>query len=235
MNRRLTRSVWRIGLAITAAVLALPAPVPAATVHASSTDLGALMARALDNVHSFKLVNDSTTMHASASPGDVMKMHIEEVFVRRGTGFAMSMQTTVDGKYSAEVYTGTHVCLKQTAGATWNCSVPPSYAKALLANIDPVKGFKASGVVMTSVVSAGTKSVQGQLCTGYRFAMSVAAIHLTGHGTIWFSSANGRVVQITEISTAALLAGSPPMITAGTSTYSRWDDATLRIPTVPAS
>lgn len=104
-----------------------------------------------------------------------------------------------------------------------------------MANIDPAKAFKASGVVTTSVGSAGTKSVQGQLCSGYQYAMSLPSIHLSGHGTMWFSSANGRVVQMDGISTVALVAGSPPMVTTATETFSRWDDASLRLPAVPVS
>jgi hypothetical protein len=147
----------------------------------------------------------------------------------------MSMQMTVDGKYSAEVYTGTHVCLKRTAAAAWNCTLPPSYATAIMANMDPVKGFKAAGIVMTSIASAGTKTIQGQPCAGYRYVISLSSIHLTGRGTIWFSSANGRVVQVDGVSTAALVAGSPPLVTTSTGIYSRWDDSSLRLPAVPTS
>ena len=181
------------------------------------------------------MVTDSITKPAPTSPGGVMKMHVEEIFIHRGSGYVLSMQMMIDGKFSSEVYTGTHVCLKHTAAEAWNCTYPPSYAKLSLASMDPVKVFKASGIVTTSRGAAGTKSIKGQSCTGYRFAMSMSSIHLTGYGTIWFSSDNGRVVQLDETSTVALVAGSPPMVTTGTSSYSRWDDASLRIPAVPVS
>jgi hypothetical protein len=239
MNHQIARVVVRIGLLLGAAAMLFPAQIlaqtPTATAHASGIDLGALMTNALGKMHSFKSVSDSITTHAPSSPGGVMKMHVEEIFVRHDTGFAMSMQMTIDGKYSAEVFTGTHVCLKRSAAAAWNCSTPPSMAQSSMANLDPAKAFKASGIVMTSAVSLGTKNIQGQPCAGYKYDMSVPAIHMTGHGTIWFSSADGRPVQVDGVSTTALVAGSPPMVTTSTGNYSRWNDASLRIPQVPAS
>jgi hypothetical protein len=235
IKRQFTQVVLCIGLALGAATMVTPAQGPAASAHASGIDLGALMTKALDNVHSFMVVTDSTTKPAPASPGGVMKMHIAQIFIRRGSGFVMSRQTTTDGKFTAEVFTGTHVCLKKSATAAWDCTLPLAYAKAMMVNFDPVKAYKAAGIVMTNMGSVGTRSIKGQSCTGYRFAMSMSSIDLTGHGTMWFSTANGRVVQIDDTSTVVLVAGSAPMVIAGTSSYRRWDDTSLRLPAVPAS
>ena len=235
MDRQYTHVATRIGLACAAAAMLFPTQAPASAAHAAAIDLSALMARALGKVHSFRVVSDSRSTGAMTSPGGVMKMHMEEIFVRRGAGFTMSMQVTTDGQFHAMVYTGTHLCVKKTAAAAWDCTLSAAYVKMYTVGLDPVKAFEASGVVMTSVASAGTKTLQGQSCDGYRYAMALQSINLTGHGTIWFSSADGRVVQIDGVSTTKLTAASLPLVSTSTSTFSRWDDPSLRLPTVPAS
>jgi hypothetical protein len=234
MNRHLARVTLRIGLAIGAASMIVPALTPAATAGASGIDLGALMVKALANARSFEIVSDSTTTHASASPG-VMKMRITEIFIHRGSGYALSIHTTIDGRVNDAVYTGKHVCVKSGATAAWNCNVPPSYVQGYLANMDPVKALKASGATITGVAPAGTRTVAGQQCTGYRYATSTASIHYKGTGTLWFSLATGRVVQGTSSGTATIIAGNPPMAISATVTFSHWNDPSLSIPTVPAS
>lgn len=233
MNRTFTRVALRLGLAIGAAIMLFPSQTPASS--ASGIDLNALLGKALANARSFKVVSDSTTSTAPKSPRGVMKMHSERIYVRRGTGFAMSVYTTTDSQLSAMVFTGTHVCIKRTASAPWDCSVPASVVKAYVTNMDPLKAFKEAGVVMNSVSSAGTKTVQGQPCSGYNYVASLQSIHYKGHGTVWFSLATGRLVMVDGVGTAALVAGSPLMVLSSTAIYSRWNDPSLNIPAVPAS
>jgi hypothetical protein len=235
MNKHLARVTLQIGLAIGAASMSVPALTPTATASASGIDLGAVMGKALAHAQSFEVVTDSTSTHASASPGGVMKMHITEIFIHRGSSFALSMQTMIDGKVNDVVYTGKHVCVKQGATGAWNCHLPLSYAKGYLDNMDPVKALKASGATMTGVASVGTRTIAGQQCTGYRYATSLASIHYQGTGTLWFSLATGRVVQGTSSGTTTIVPGNPPMVISGTSTFSRWNDPSLNLPTVPVS
>ena len=235
MIRQRRMAAMRVGLAIGVSIMVFASHAPSALARPAAFDLSTLMIKAMTGVHSFMVVTDSASKPAPTSPGGVMRMHITEIVVHRSSGFTLSINTTLDGVTSSEVYTGTHVCLKRTATVAWNCTVPPSYAKTLLANLDPVKAFKASGTIMTSTGSPSTKSIQGQPCIGYSFAMSMSSLHLAGHGTMWFSQASGRLTRIDDTSTMALVAGSPPMVSTGASTYSRWDDATLRLPPVPAS
>lgn len=235
MKRHLARVAVRLGLAIGAASLFVSAPAPAATTRAAGIDLGALMGKALAHAERFEVVSDSSSTHAAGSPGGVMKIRITEIFIRRGSGYAMSMQVKTDGKVSALVYTGKHLCAKQSAAAAWNCTLPLSYVQGYLANMDPVKALKASGAIVTGVAAVGSRIIAGQACAGYRFADSLASIHYNGTGTIWFSLATGRVVRADSSGAATLVAGKPPMVTVGSTSYSHWNDPSLSLPTVPVS
>jgi hypothetical protein len=232
MNHRFKTLAMRFGLLLGAAVLALPAQTHAAPAQITGNDLGALVTKSLAGVHSFQVVLDSISTHASASPGGVMKSHMVIVYLHQGNHFAMSMQSTNDGKWTAVVYTGTRVCMQRSEHGSWNCNVPLSYAKGYLANLDPVKAMKESGMTMTAVSSAGTKTIQGQSCTGYTYSESMQSIHYTGHGTLWFSSATGRVVEGTAVGSLQAVPGSAAMVTTSTEVYSRWNDPSLKLPAV---
>ena len=88
---------------------------------------------------------------------------------------------------------------------------------------------------MKDIVAAGAKTVQRQPCFGYNFTSATAALHLTAHGTLWFSAATRRVVEMTEVGLMRITAGSRPMATSSTTVYSRWNDPTIKLPAVPAS
>ena len=235
MRPRFTNSVLRSGLAIGIAVAIAPATAHASAARITSGDLAALMAKSLAGVQSFHVVNDSRSTHATVSPGGVMKLHMVMVFVRQGKTLTLSVQSTTDGKQSTMVYTGTRLCVQQDAHAAWNCNLPVSYAKGFQANMDPIQAMKDSGTRMTGIAALGAKTMQGQSCDGYSFTSTLQSIHYQGHGSIWFSSATGRLVEVTSVGSMALTAGSAAMVTTGTVVYSRWNDPTLKLAAIPAS
>ena len=235
MCPRFTSNALRLGLAIGVAVAISPATARAAAARITAVDLAALMAKSLAGVQSFQVVNDSRSTHATASPGGVMKLHMVMVFVRQGKALTVSVQSTTDGKQATLVYTGTRVCVQQGAHAAWNCNLPVSYAKGFQANMDPIQAMKDSGARMTGIAALGAKTIQGQSCDGYSFTTTLESVKYQGHGSIWFSSASGRLVEVTSVGSMALTSGSAAIVTTGTVVYSRWNDPSLKIAAVPGS
>lgn len=235
MSPRFTSNALRLGLAIGVAVAISPATARAASARITAADLAALMAKSLVGVQSFQVVNDSRSTHATASPGGVMKLHMVMVFVRQGKALTLSVQSTTDGKQSTMVYTGTRICVQQDAHAAWNCNLPVSYAKGFQANMDPIQAMKDSGTRMTGIAALGAKTIQGQSCDGYSFTSTLQSVKYQGHGSIWFSAATGRLVEVTSVGSMALTSGSAAMVTTGTVVYSRWNDPSLKLAAVPTS
>lgn len=235
MSPRFTSTALRLGLAIGVAVAISPATAGASSARITAGDLAALMAKSLAGVQSFQVVNDSRSTHATASPGGVMKLHMVMVFVRQGKALTLSVQSTTDGKQSTMVYTGTRLCVQRGAHATWNCNLPVSYAKGFQANMDPIQAMKDSGTKMTAIAALGAKIILGQSCDGYSFTSTLQSIKYQGHGSIWFSSSTGRLVEVTSVGSMALSSGSAAMVTTGTVVYSRWNDPSLKIAAIPAS
>ena len=235
MSPRHTNNFLRFGLAIGIAVAIAPATTHASAARITRGDLAAMMAKSMAGVQSFQVVNDSRSTHATASPGGVMKLRMVMVFVWQGKVLTLSVQSTTDGKQSTMVYNGTRLCVQQDARATWNCNLPVSYAKAFQANMDPIQAMKDSGTSMTGIAALGAKTIQGQSCDGYSFTSTLQAIHYTGHGSIWFSSATGRLVEVTSVGSMTLTAGGAAMVTTGTVVYSRWNDPSLKLAVGPAS
>ena len=235
MSPRFTSNALRFGLAIGVAIAVVPATARASAARITAADLAALMAKSLAGVQSFQVVNDSRSTHATGSPGGVMKLHMVMVFVRQGKAITLSVQSNTDGRQSTMVYTGTRLCVQQDAHATWNCNLPVSYAKGFQANMDPIEAMKDSGARMTGISALGAKTIQGQSCDGYSFTSTLQSIHYQGHGSIWFSSATGRLVEVTSVGSMVLTAGSAAMVTTGTVVYSRWNDPSLKLAAGPAS
>jgi len=235
MSPRFTNCALRFSLAIGIVLAISPSPTQASAARMTSANLGALMAKSLVGMRSVQVVNDSISTHAATSPGGVMKLHMVMVFVRQAKGFTMSMQSIVNGKQVAFVYTGTHACVRQDLHGAWNCNLPFSYVKGYLANMDPVQAMKDSGTIIAGIAAVGAKTIQGQACNGYSFTTTLSSVHYHGRGVIWFSSSTGRLVEATSVGSMTVVAGSAAMMTTGTVVHSRWNDPTLKLPAVPVS
>jgi len=222
---------WAAFVLVAAAIV--PARSQAAPARTTVADIGRMIARSLVNVSSFQVVFDSSST-TPGSAGTASKAHFSEYFVRRGAGFSMYATFTAGGQTATMVDTGKHVCQRRGNNGTWNCNFPTSLATSFFANIDVEKAYKQSGTVLRDITSAGTKTIQGQSCAGYNFTATTNAIKFTAHGTYWFSTATGRVVEIAEVG-SLVVAGSRASTSRSTVVYSRWNDPTIKIPAVPAS
>jgi hypothetical protein len=211
----------------------LPSTAHAAPARTSVDDIGRMIAKSLTNVSSFQVVFDSGSGTGAAAAAS--KERITEYFVRHGAGFSMYAVFKGHGQTMTMVDTGKHLCQRRGDSGAWNCNFPTSLALSYFSNLDIVKAYKSSGTVLRDITASGTKTIQGQSCQGYNFTATTSLIHFTAHGTYWFSSASGRIVELTEVGSIVVSNASAPIVSTSTVVYSRWNDPSIKIPTVPAS
>ncbi len=221
----------RLGVMLAVAVLLSPSLAHAAPARVTLTDLGRMIVKSLAGASSFQVMLD-TSSGAGASSS---RQHITEYFVRRGNGFVVYAQLTMNGKTSTMVDTGKHLCMRPSTTSAWNCTYPTSLATRFLSSTDIANTLKSSGTSMQNITDAGAKTVQGQSCLGYNFTAISKLIHFTGHGVYWFSTATGRIVEMTEVGSIAVTAGTRGVVSTTTVVYSRWNDPSIKLPAVPAS
>ncbi len=226
-------------LVLTVAALALlgaPALLSPSAARASQTQAAippayVQMLNAMASAQSYKLVSDST------SNGGIV-VHIEFVSARYNN--VAKKYVTIDTKTGARhtigqlVFTGTHLCMRQSRTGAWNCRAPAATVAAYAGMVDP-RAMEALGVRMRIQLSpVGRKVVQQQLCTGYSITSTTTSSYTTtGHGTYWLNAATGRPVEMDTVSTYTL-SGKGNTLTQQL-VWSRWNDPSLTIPTVPAS
>ena len=234
-------------LVLTVAALALfggaaiASPVPARASQAQASSQAAIppaymqMLNAMASARSYKLVSDST------GNGGIV-IHMEFVSLHRGN--LAYKYITSDTKTGARhtigqlVFTGTHLCIRQSRAGAWNCRAPAAtvsaYAASYAAMTDP-RAMEALGVrIRIQMSPAGHKVVQKQLCTGYSVTETTTSSYtITGHGTYWLNAATGRPVEMDTVSTYTL-SGTRNTLTQQL-VWSRWNDPSLTIPMVPAS
>jgi len=230
-------------LVLTVAALALlgaPALLSPSTARASRTQAAIppaymQMLNAMASAQSYKLVSDST------SNGSIVT-HMEFVSARYGNIVKryITSDTRTGARHTIDqlVFTGTHLCIRQSDAGAWNCRAPAAtvaaYAAAYAAMVDP-RAMEALGVRMRIQLSpAGRKVVQQQLCTGYSITSTTTSSYtITGHGAYWLNAVTGRPVEMDTVNTYTL-SGKGNTLTQQL-VWSRWNDPSLTIPTVPAS
>jgi hypothetical protein len=219
--------------AVCSVVIALSGLVSAPAARAASPPFLGAMARALARVHAYQLTAHTTSAGYGGGPitatsagtvvggGKTLRLHLTTTMQRAG------QVSTLE-----EVFTGTHLCVRMSAGSAWSCSASASSALARLQSTDPTKLAQAFGLSQT-YVPMGQHTRQGQVCTGYRFSFTVSGLH--GQGTLWIARATSLPVEEDTVSTLALRTGAPPLVVRSTQLWSRWNDPRLTIPSVPAS
>lgn len=191
------------------------------------------MVNAMTSAQSYKLVSDSTVNGGASTRITIVSVRHGNLFLRY-----MATDTTIGAKHMIGqlVFTGTHVCYRQSSAGAWNCRMPAttvaSYAAA--SSMDP-RTLAALGVHMSiQMAPAGSKVVQGQMCMGYSITSTTTSSYtITTHGTYWRNTATGRPVEMDTAGAYSL--GSTKNTIASKVVWSNWNDPTLTIPTVPAS
>ncbi len=196
-------------LVLTVAALALlgaPALLSPSAAQASQSQAAIppaymQMLNAMASAQSDKLVSDST------SNGGIV-IHIEFVSARYNnvTKKYITSDTKIGTRHTIGqlVFTGTHLCMRQSSAGAWNCRAPAAtvaaYAAGYAAMVDP-RAMEALGVRMSIQMSpAGRKVVQQQMCTGYGITSTTTSSYtITGHGTYWLNAATGRPVEMDTV------------------------------------
>jgi hypothetical protein len=202
-----------------------PAPAPAPPFLRPT-------AQALAHVWGYQV----TVQAATAGYGRPLTATSTAVVRRRGTTLRLYLTTTTQraGQVSTleEVLTGAHLCLRPRVRSAWACSAAPRSTLALLQNIAPDRMAQVFGLVQR-YVPMGPHARQGQACLVYRFKQGAGNVH--NQGTLWIARATALPVEEDTVSTLALRPGTPSVVMRMTQRWSRWNDARLTIPSVPAS
>lgn len=129
------------------------------------------MARALTRVHSYQVTVQTT----SAGHGRPVTTTSTETRVRRGTTvrFHITANMRRAGQMSTveEVFTGTHLCLRTRARGAWMCQAAQAGALARLSATSATQIARLFSP-RQRYVAVGRQPRQGQVCTGYRFALA---------------------------------------------------------------
>jgi len=224
-------------LVLTVAALALlggATLAPMSPAHAAGPDVLRQLSQAIA-AHSFKVVIDSRSTGANAARASLGHLHMEETLLRHGTTFRLYIYSRTVQGVNEMVYTGAHACVRQSGQRAWNCAMPTRAIAMYRDAMDPAKAMKAAGAYIQDVGPVGTKMVRGHLSEGYRFTTTMATLHTTGHGTVWIDRVTTLPVEVDTTSASTMTGARTPLVTTGTEVWSRWDDSTLTIPTVPAS
>jgi hypothetical protein len=189
-------------------------------------------AQALARVWGYQL----TVQAATAGYGSPLTATSTAVVRRHGTALRFYLTTTTHraGQVSTleEVLTGAHLCLRTRGRSAWACSAAPRSTLALLQSMAPDRMAQAFGLV-PRYVPLGRHTRQGQACLAYRFNQGAGSVH--NQGTLWIARATALPVEEDMVSTLALRTGMPSVVVRTTQRWSRWNDARLTVPSVPAS
>jgi len=130
------------------------------------------------------------------------------------------------------VIAGSRVCIKQgsSPSAPYQCVTSPAVAAQI--NLDPSATFQRAGV-STAFTPAGSKIVLGKMCNGYTF--TVTSKGARAHGILYVNPTNGRPREEDVTTTAAASTTGKTTTLKTMAIWSRYDDPTLTIPTVPAA
>jgi hypothetical protein len=222
-HRRIQRAGLFVAAMLTAAgVAALPAR--------ADNSSAAPVVQAFQAMFSANSFHIGITSADSYGKSDVSQSTGDMIVVRQGKEFAYYMKLTMHqkmfGKMSTNVTemisTAAHTCIRMQQRGTWSChSVTGS---AFLSGVTPDALRKASAQIK-QVTPLGTRTVDSQLCRGYRF------LDANEQTTIWISVATQRPVQV-SIGDNQATHGQSAMSATCTETFSNWNDPSLKIPAV---
>jgi len=186
------------------------------------------LSRALNNASSYQVDLTITGASSGKVTGTVV------VLRHNGKNRAHLILNAPSGSGTATsldaVIVGSRVCIKQSPSAPYQCVTSPAVAAEI--NLDPSNTFQRAGV-STAFTPAGSKIILGKLCNGYTFTITSKGAR--AHGTLYVNPTNGRPREedVTTIATSSTTGKTTTLKTMAL--WSRYDDPTLTIPTVPAS
>ncbi len=198
----------------------------------------ARMLTAMSAASAYRIVVDSTISGGGTPRGSVTRTHMEMIRVHHGTTtqlYVLMVNTPAKGTVSTSetVMSGTRGCTRQSRTGAWTCHYPPS-AFAALTNADPAKALREAGLRFAMTPTGGSRTIGGQSCAVYTFTESMASgVTLTVHGTWYLNPATTLPVEVDAVGSESVGQGQPPFAVKSTTSFSRWNDPTLRVPAVP--
>ena len=236
-NRQMTRLVTR-ALVSGVVALTLLAGVAAPPAHGATLQpMVARMMRTMTAATAYTMVSDSTTSGGGAMMGGASTTHLEMIHVHHGPTTQLSMLSETKGakgpvRVSEMVVVGTRGCLRTSHTGAWNCHYP-STMFAAMTTTDPAKALQGTGLRLVMAATGRSRTIRGQSCAVYSFTESMnVGVALTMHGTWCLNPATMLPVEVDSVGSETLVKGQPPFLTRSTMIFSRWNDPTLRVPTV---
>jgi len=234
MKRLVSRLLASGVVALTLLTGAAPAPARGAALP----PIVARMLTAMSAATAYRMVQDGTISGGGALMGGASATHMEMINVHHGTTtqlYVLMVNTPAKGAVSRSetVISGTRGCTRLSRTGSWNCHYPP-LAFAALTNADPAKALREAGLRFAMAPTGGSRIIGDQSCTVYTFTESMASgVTLTVHGTWYLNPATTLPVEIDAVGSESVGQGQPPFAVKSTTSFSRWSDPTLRVPTVP--
>jgi len=230
-----------VSRSLASGVVALTLLTGSASASAQGMALQPIVARmltAMSAASAYRIVVDSTISGGGALMGGATRTHMEMIRVHHGTTtqlYMLMVNTPAKGAVSTSetVMSGTRGCTRQSRTGAWNCHYPPSVFAALT-NADPAKALQEAGMRVALSPTGGRQTIQGQTCAVYTFTESVATgVTLTVHGMWYLNPTTTLPVEVDAVGSESVGQGQPPFAVKSTTSYSRWNDSTLRVPAVP--
>ncbi len=223
-----TRAIRLAGSAAIITILATEAiSVPAhAAVSAASPVPGLRSALARATNYQLDLsVSTGGGGTASATKGTIVAVH-------KGGAFQLYLHLTVTAAGQTQTViatvTGSKVCIRVSAGGTYQCQVNASLARQL-ASVNSVSSFNSA---TTFTLLAQTKSVtingSPRVCSAYALASSTRGART--QGTIYVLPATGQPCEF-DATTRVTVSGQSVTATT-TAVWSRFNDPSLTIPSI---
>jgi len=234
MKRLVSRLLASGVVALTLLTGAAPAPARGAALP----PIVARMLTAMSAATAYRMVQDGTISGGGAPMGGASTIHMEMINVRHGTTtqlYVLMVNTPAKGAVSRSetVMSGTRGCTRLSRTGSWNCHYPPA-AFATLTNADPAKALRETGLRFAMTPTGGSRTIGGQSCAVYTFTESLTAgVALTIHGTWYLNPVTTLPVEVDAVGSESVGQGQPPFAVKSTTSFSRWNDPTLRVPAVP--
>jgi len=238
-NRQMTWLGARL-VASGAVALALLTGSAASARGATSQPIVARMITAVSAATAFRVVIDTTVSGGGAMMGGASRSHLEMIRVRHGATTQMSVimrSTSAKGPARVEemVIVGTRGCVRMSHIGAWNCHYPPATFAAMATMNDPAKALQGLGLRLAMTPTGHSRTIGGQTCAVYAFteSLTTGGVVVASHGTWCLDAATSLPVEVDAVGSEAVIKGQPPFTTKSVSSYSRWNDPTLRVPAVP--
>jgi len=170
---------------VTLAVLA--GSMPASAQGTTLPPIVTRMFKAMTATTAYKMVSDSTS-GGGATMGGTATTHREMIRRQHGQTMRLSVDMRLTGanglaRVSQIVYTGAHVCMRQSRAAAWNCHDPASMFQGVT-TADPEEALRSLGGHLEMSPTGSTRTIRGQTWTVYKFTETLTSVAImTIHGT----------------------------------------------------